>query len=448
MFVAGGRKAPRRLRAWAHRVWALGTSCILACSQPCPQPRLIERAKAEPAQPRRLSSSDLAEPPSFDISRTELREAGAPEDLLRKLEASPLAYFRLLADEYEVRVCETFHFTSGSLPVVAVHGDAHLEQFVVTDHSYGLEDFDRSGFGPSVVDLVRYAASLHVACAAADFECHPDAAVARYLSAYRAALDAPPAKFQPSIVTKLRGKVPRDRAAWLAWADTRMQPFDAATQEAVTERWGVFVELMANVRPDLPADTFRIVTAGNLQMGIGSALERKMLFRVAGPSDAPGDDLIIEAREGAAPDPRGCVWRPSYGESLILMFAAVLGRRLPGMHGFVPLLNDSERFWVQEWDEGYVELSVSDVSSQAELEELAADAGGQLAEHLWSNFPRQLLAYQLHAQRQAFDSTREQTIALARDLAGQTLAAWERFRQARPSAAPAKSGRQDGVSKR
>ena len=34
---------------------------------------------------------------------------------------------------------------------MAVHGDAHIEQFVVTDDSYGLEDFDQAGYGPAVV---------------------------------------------------------------------------------------------------------------------------------------------------------------------------------------------------------------------------------------------------------------------------------------------------------
>ena len=53
---------------------------------------------------------------------------------------------------------------AGRLPSGAVHGDAHLEQFVVTDDDFGLADFDSAGYGPAIVDLVRYAASLHLAC--------------------------------------------------------------------------------------------------------------------------------------------------------------------------------------------------------------------------------------------------------------------------------------------
>jgi uncharacterized protein (DUF2252 family) len=35
---------------------------------------------------------------------------------------------------------------------------------VVTDDDFGLADFDSAGYGPAIVDLVRYAASLHLAC--------------------------------------------------------------------------------------------------------------------------------------------------------------------------------------------------------------------------------------------------------------------------------------------
>ena len=74
---------------------------------------------------------------------------------------------------------------------MAVHGDAHLEQFVVTGQSFGLGDFDMSGFGPAVVDMVRYAASLHVACREMPWACDGDAAVAAYFEAYREALNHP-----------------------------------------------------------------------------------------------------------------------------------------------------------------------------------------------------------------------------------------------------------------
>ena len=65
---------------------------------------------------------------------------------------------------FAARTCYEFRDVRWQLPSVAVHGDAHPEQFVVTDASFGLADFDRAGFGPAIVDLVRYAASVHLAC--------------------------------------------------------------------------------------------------------------------------------------------------------------------------------------------------------------------------------------------------------------------------------------------
>ena len=72
-------------------------------------------------------------------------------------------YFRTLARQFDARTCYEFRDLRWRLPSVAVHGDAHIEQFAITDTLYGLTDFDRSGFGPSVVDLVRYSASIHLA---------------------------------------------------------------------------------------------------------------------------------------------------------------------------------------------------------------------------------------------------------------------------------------------
>ena len=133
----------------------------------------------------------FGEPASFRVDKPTLRTRGASPALIEKLDASPFRYFRLLARQFAARTCFEFRDLRWRLPFVAVHGDAHIEQFVITDHSYGLEDFDQAGFGPSVVDMVRYAASVHVACRQAGWPCDADEAVSAYFDAYRAALDEP-----------------------------------------------------------------------------------------------------------------------------------------------------------------------------------------------------------------------------------------------------------------
>ncbi|MBL8744484.1 MAG: DUF2252 family protein, partial [Myxococcales bacterium] len=132
------------------------------------------------ASPQSQGAVDLG---AFDLSKAKLRRQAHGEQLIEKLEGSRFRYFRMLALPFEHRTCEAFRGQSASLPVTAVHGDAHLEQFVVTAKTYGLEDFDRAGFGPVVVDLVRFAASIHVACSEARWACDGDAAVDRFMQA-------------------------------------------------------------------------------------------------------------------------------------------------------------------------------------------------------------------------------------------------------------------------
>jgi uncharacterized protein (DUF2252 family) len=95
---------------------------------------------------------------------------------------------------------------------------------VVTDEDFGLADFDSAGYGPAIVDLVRYSASLHLACREVADGCDADQAVAAYFNAYRTALDHPAQRVEPAIVARLRARLGPEPEAWLRWADG----FDAA----------------------------------------------------------------------------------------------------------------------------------------------------------------------------------------------------------------------------
>ena len=57
-----------------------------------------------------------------------------------------------------------------------------------------------------------------------------------------------------------------------------------------------FGEIVQLGRPDIPDGYFRVVRAGALEMGIGSAALPKLLIRLAGPSDDPADDVLLEAK--------------------------------------------------------------------------------------------------------------------------------------------------------
>jgi len=381
--------------------------------------------------PQRASTS----PPGDDIfnlqlTKAQLRANGASNALIDKIGASAFRYFRATAEPFKHRTCEAFRDLRWRLPSGAVHGDAHLEQFVVTDDDFGLADFDNAGYGPAIVDLVRYAASLHLACREIKGGCDPEQAVAAYFDAYRTALDHPVQRKQPEIVIRLRERLGPEPEAWLQWADGLMQPLAHAEDERVRREWVRFVALMRETTPARPGKFYRIVRLGSVEIGLGSALERKMLIRIAGATDDPLDDLILEARNHSLPEYRGCVWRPTGGSLNVFMLTSLLAHPLPKVFGVLPNPGGDElpEIWIQSWERGYRELSLSDVRDQADLNALAADAGTQLAGHFWLTSPEALRGYERFTQLRAFELSEQRARDLARSLAREVIAEWSRFR--------------------
>jgi len=380
------------------------------------------------------ADAPFGERATFRLNKAALRAQGASTALLDQVGSSAYRYFRLVARPFAARTCYEFRDLRWRLPSVAVHGDAHIEQFVVTNEAYGLADFDRAGFGPAVVDMVRYAASIHVACREAKWSCDGPKAVAAYFDAYRAALDRPETRMRPAVVDRVRVGLPQDPHTWLQWADDLMRPMPPAEEQALRDGWFRFVDLMTETSPDRARTFYRISRIGRVEIGIGSALEPKTLIRIDGPTDVPDDDLILEARITATPDGRDCVSRPLNGGSLdVLMFASLLGQRLPEVFGFLPRegAREAPELWIQSWDRGYRELALADLQAQTDLNELASDAGRQLAGHFWTTFPEPLRKHQRFAQLRAFEMTEERARTLARQLADETVSEWDRFRRQR-----------------
>lgn len=372
---------------------------------------------------------------NLQLDKAKLRASGASETLLDELGRSAFRYFRALAEPSKHRTCEAFRDLRWRLPSAPVHGDAHIEQFVVTDDYYGLADFDEAGFGPAIVDLVRYATSLHLACREVAGGCDAERAVSLYFDAYQAALDHPVQRRPPAIAARLRGRLGQAPDAWLDWADGLMQPLAPDDDERIRGAWSRFLSLMRETAPSRPEGFYRISRLGSLEMGLGSALHWKRLIRIAGPSDDPRDDVILEARKHSLPEYRGCVWRPRGGALHVFMMTMMLGHPLPEVFGVLPNPEGEElpEIWIRSWNRGYRELSLTDLRGQADLDALATDAGTQLAGHFWHTFPEPLRDYQRFTQLRAFELTEERARTLARSLASEVIAAWKRFRAQPPA---------------
>ena len=86
-------------------------------------------------------------------------ELATPE-LIERLRADPYDYFRFVNRSWIARVCDDFSSDLEGLPVVRLHGDAHVEQFALAKDAWGLDDFDDSARGPAVVGAMRRLLSL------------------------------------------------------------------------------------------------------------------------------------------------------------------------------------------------------------------------------------------------------------------------------------------------
>ena len=108
----------------------------------------------------------------------------------------------------------------------------------------------------------------------------------------------------------------------------------------------------------------------------------------------------------------------------------MLAHPLPEVFGVLPNPDGDElpEIWIQSWERGYRELSLSDLRGQPDLNALAADAGTQLAGHFWSTLPEALRGHHRFTQLRAFEMTEQRARDLARSMAGEIMAEWSRFR--------------------
>ena len=312
--------------------------------------------------------------------------ASARPEVLERVRATAYNYFRLANLEWTARVCAMLG-ADDLEPIVQLHGDAHVEQFAYMQDAWGLDDFDDAARGPAAVDVVRFLGSLDLAARQRGWSGDRDKLFDRFFEGYRKGLSdpgyLPP---EPPVVGRHKGDAPLSREAFLASAEAKMKPMSDIRWKATIESLDVFSRLLD--RPDLPDGFFRVVRAGSLELGIGSAAATKVLIRLEGPSDDPADDVVLEAK---AVRPRGaaCLEQPS---SKSATFRIVQGSRQVGRlkHSILvagPELTTAEEtilgqhlsdWWIKSWDPSYHEVNLNDLQSVADLADIAYDAGVQL----------------------------------------------------------------------
>ena len=315
--------------------------------------------------------------------------AAASPELVKRLQTTAFDYFRFVNRPWIARVCEVFGEDLRDLSNVRLHGDAHVEQFALTKDAWGLDDFDDSARGPALVDIVRFLGSLDLAARQRGWTRDRDALVNRFLEGYRQGLSQPDVRPpQPDIVGRLRAQAYRSRPEFLAWGETLMVPMSEGALRAVVAGAQIFAALMSKERPEFSPGHFDVVRAGWLRIGVGSAVNPKILIRVQGPTTSPADDELLEAKMLTDLDNLRCLEEKASQPTLrIVDGTRQLGRiklnvLAAGPDLVIPELTTRGRklrdWWIRSWDPSYREVRLEDIRSVRDLAAIAYDAGIQL----------------------------------------------------------------------
>ncbi len=298
--------------------------------------------------------------------------------LLDRLRGGPHGYFRFVNVPFSDTLCQRFSEEIEGLPSVNLHGDAHVEQYAVTNFGRGLTDYDDSSSGPALLDLVRFGTSLRLVCQERGWQSHEQPILDEFLRGYVEALDDPDREVEePEIATQIREGFSRDRAEFLAWVDDIMTELDDDERRRFELAARDYIDAMVESHRSLPRDFFTIKKVGTHPLGIGSALDMKYLVRVEGPTSDPNDDVILEAKEVRDLSGIRCIGHTQNLDPFrVLVGQARIAYRPYPYLGYAQI--EGHTFWIHGWADNYKEMDLHEIESPEVLRDIAYDVGLQL----------------------------------------------------------------------
>ena len=349
--------------------------------------------------------------------------------LLNRILSTPHGYFRFINVAFSQEVCRRFSSSLDDTPGLNLHGDAHVEQYAVTDLGRGLTDFDDSSTGPAVLDLLRFGVSLELTCQAEGCQNEVETIFDTFLESYRASvLDPSTQAVEPDLVRELRAGFSVDREKYLQWVESVMDPVPATEQAGLRQALEPYLEAMAAENPSLGADFFRLDQIGYLRMGVGSALDLKYLTRTRGASESPADDVILEIKQVRDLTGISCITPVRGSDPMRILLGQLRIAYQPYNYlGYTRFLDKT--FWVHAWVDNYREMSIGETFRSAEdLYQVARDVGVQLGRGHANQIAPELDQQLRREQLRVLDRD-EELIKLERmDLARETLVAWDQFK--------------------
>jgi hypothetical protein len=366
---------------------------------------------------------------------------GNPE-LLARIRATPHGYFRFINIPFTRLVCERFEHLIDRGPLgpdrfpFNLHGDAHLEQYAVTDLGRGLTDFDDSSEGPAWVDGMRFAVSVRLAAAANGWDDRADDMVAEFGRGYwdvisDSTLSAP----VPAVVARYQATFEHDSLAYLARVDSIMQPLPEPDRLALLASLEPYARLMRVTNPGLPDDFFEPVQVGALKLGVGSALDPKYLVRLVGETPDPSDDVVVELKRVRSLAGIPCIQADDDDPFRVLQSGSRIAYQPFRFLGFVE--HGGQMFWTHAWVANYQELTVAEsLESPEELAEVAYDVGVQLGlghlRDIGGAFQQMIVVN----VRERLSETEKELQDGSRILAGEVIEAWMAFVRASGNPGP------------
>lgn len=409
----------RRSGSTAALALALG---LAACTAPSPQSRPV--GLDAPVAPQLLYVS----PGDFDFSEN--------PGLLLRITDSPYGYFRFVNIPFAREVCRRFADEIDDLPPVNLHGDAHLEQYAITSQGYGLTDFDDAIVGPAVIDLVRFSTSILLASDLRGWSEDSPRLLRSFFEGYESALQDPEARLPvPDFVQETAAAFSGDRRPFLDWIETILEPVDESEGVALSRSFDEYARRMHERNPRLPESFFERKAVGRIGLGVGSALDRKYLFRVEGPTAGVDDDFVLEIKEVRDLSPIPCVQGSAgRGAFRILLGYSRIGRVPLDLIAPLPSPRggglDGVEFWVHAWQAHYEEVAVDDPDFQWEdCLQVVRAAGAQLGRGHVAEIENPARAQLRQTQLALVRDLRERIVEVSHDLHRATQEAWERFRE-------------------
>jgi hypothetical protein len=185
-----------------------------------------------------------------------------------------------------------------------------------------------------------------------------------------------------------------------------------------------FAELVSFGR-DVPQGFFTVKRIGALTMGVGSALDEKYLLILEGDTPAPGDDLVVEAKQIRDLTGNPCL-RTDVGASRVLDGQRLIAYEPFAYAAVVP--HGGKFFWVHDWTDDYQEASIATIIHGArELREIAFDAGVQMGRAHPKRPDGTVDKDRQRAALRSLLSVEARVRASMREMAARTEEAWREF---------------------